>query len=150
MDSEGTKPVTEKDALLGAAHNTIIPIPSAELAGKTKTFYAKFVPTHIVIQNNNVKDESQTFIYRLRGAADDDETKHIDITFVIVGNSSITISGLPVGNYVLTTNCDWAYRYSETEIAFSFDDNKVLWVDYHDASEKWIGVNVYSEIKQAI
>ena len=144
-DAAGTIPVTESEANVGAAHNTIIPIPSASLAGKTKTFYAKFVPTHIVIQNNNVKDEKQTFIYRLRGT--DDATEAIDITFAIVGNSSITISNLPIGNYVLTTNCDWAYRYSETEIAFTFNDNKIVWVDYHDAAEKWIGDNVYSELQ---
>ena len=144
-DAAGTVPVTELEANIGSAFNTIIPITSPDLAGKTVTFYAKFVPTHIVIHNNNVKDENQTFIYRLRGA--DANTASIDITFVIVGNSSITISGLPVGDYVLTTNCDWAYRYNETEIAFTFNDNKVVWVDYHDASGKWIGDHTYSEVR---
>ena len=146
-DAAGTVPVTELEANIGAAHNTIIPIPSPDLAGQTKTFYAKFVPTHIVIRNNNVKDEKQTFIYRLRGTAGT-ATAGIDITFVIVGNSSVTISNLPVGDYVLTTNCDWAYRYdNEAEIAFSFHDNKTVWVDYHGASEKWIGDHTYSEIR---
>lgn len=147
-DKEGTIPVTEEDANIGALNNTIIPIPSADKVGIPQYFYAKFIPTHIVIQNNNVKNENHTFIYRLRGAeGTNTEAAGVDLVFAIVGNGSITISNLPDGRYVLTTNTDWAYRYdNESQIVFDFYENKIVWVDYHTESGIWLGDYAYSQV----
>jgi len=145
-DAEGTIPVTEEDAHIGALNNTIIPIPSADKVGIPQYFYAKFIPTHIVIQNNNVKDENHTFIYRLKGV-EGTNTAGVDLVFAIVGNGSITISNLPDGKYVLTTNTDWAHRYKESEIIFEFYENKTVWVDCNTDSEAWLGDCAYSPVQ---
>lgn len=137
-DAEGTVPVTKEQANVGALNNTIIPIPKSEYVGTPQYFYAKFAPTNIIIKNNNVKDSTHTFVYRMKGIAGTD-TADIDLVFALVGNGSITVSNLPIGDYILTPNNDWAYRYNEGEIRFTFDDNKTVWVDYHAPSEKWIG-----------
>ena len=145
-DSEGTVPVTDDIAHVGMLHNTVIPIPSSDYVGKPQYFYAKFLPTHIQIRNNNVKDEAHTFVYRLKGV-EGTATASIDLNFALVGNGSITVSNLPIGDYVLIPNNDWAYRYETAEIRFTFDDNKTVWVTYDTESEQWLADYSYSDVQ---
>jgi len=57
------------------------------------------------------KEEKQSTIYRVQGVANT-ATAGIDVTVVIYGNSSTTITNLPLGNYTVTELTDWAWRYS--------------------------------------
>ena len=33
----------------------------------------------------------------------------------MIGNSSVTISGLPIGSYIITELTDWSWRYNTAE-----------------------------------
>ena len=59
-------------------------------------------------------DESDTFLFTVRGA-DNDLAKEINMTIVIQGESSETITGLPIGTYTVTEDEDWSWRYTSTE-----------------------------------
>jgi len=62
------------------------------------------------VDNNTENGETQSTIYTVVGP---DGTEKIKLQVVIVGNSSITIKDLPVGEYTVTEVESWSWRYEE-------------------------------------
>ncbi len=50
-------------------------------------------------------DENQSFIFKVSGEG-------IDLNVVIHGNGSVTIKDLPIGDYTVTENAAWSWRYT--------------------------------------
>ncbi|MBO5479907.1 MAG: InlB B-repeat-containing protein [Clostridia bacterium] len=94
------------------------------------TYYAKFDPdfTTLTITTLGAQDidEDQAFIFRVQGASEDG--KDVDITVTVIGNGSVTVSKLLIGEYTVTQLSSWSYRYqpdSESKtVALSVDATK--------------------------
>lgn len=92
------------------------------------TFYAKFefmygnltiskegisdLDNHVESGNN--KQEQQTTIYQITGESN--SGVDIDMEVVIVGNNSVTIRDIPVGDYTVTEKTDWSWRYDAVKV----------------------------------
>ena len=87
----------------------ITPVPTVADADKSITFFAKFVPTALTINNSvtadSPPDEDQVFVYLIQGNG-------IALRIAISGvQGSQTIYGLPLGSYTITVEGDWSWRY---------------------------------------
>lgn len=90
------------------------------------TFYAKFKPDNTSLTIKKVYpdgadysiDENQTFIFTIKGVPGTN-TAAIDLTVTIHGSGEITITDLPIGDYVVTEQTEWSWRYEPTEAAQS-------------------------------
>lgn len=90
------------------------------------TFYAKFEPDNTSLTIKKVYpdgadysiDENQTFIFTIKGVPGTN-TAAIDLTVTIHGSGEITITDLPIGDYVVTEQTEWSWRYEPTEAAQS-------------------------------
>ena len=86
---------------------------------RSATYYAKFVKDtaslEITKTGAEVIDENQTFLFRVKGVESDENTRHINLTVTIHGNSSVKITELPVGAYTVTELTDWSWRYKPDE-----------------------------------
>lgn len=82
---------------------------------KAATYYAKFEANSadLTIKKTGVasSDSNLTFIFKVVGAADDDNTKDISLTVTVKGNGSVVIKNLPTGTYTVTEVSDWSWRY---------------------------------------
>lgn len=113
----------------------------------SRTFYAKIEPnvTSLTIKTLGAvgTDENQSFIYRIKGTSEN--VKHIDFTVTVIGNGSVTVTDLVLGEYTVTEITDWSYRYSpdsaEKNISLTVDPSKntvtfshirtfTQWLDY--------------------
>ena len=89
-------------------------------------FYAKFEPDNTSLTIKKVYpdgadysiDENQTFIFTIKGVPGTN-TAAIDLTVTIHGSGEITITDLPIGDYVVTEQTEWSWRYEPTEAAQS-------------------------------
>ena len=54
-------------------------------------------------------DGNQTFLFRVQGT--DQYTNDINILVTVHGNGQTTITDLPVGNYTVTEDINWSWRY---------------------------------------
>lgn len=112
LDQACTLPADSK-AMLSNDGATITPkAPSADMANQTIVFYALFEPTTRVFSNDGVIDSNQAFIYNIQG------NNGVNVTFVIVGNGSVSLSMLPSGTYTVTV-LNWAWRYADPTIDFN-------------------------------
>ena len=117
-DEDLTQPVTSADATIDSSTNAIVPnTPVVDKDNVAFYFYAKFIPTKRTFKNAGSIDATQAVIYRLQGKSTDNNTKNIDITFVITGTGSITLERLPYGAYTLTV-MDWSWRYADPTVGF--------------------------------
>ncbi len=90
------------------------------------TFYAKFEPDNTSLTIKKVYpdgadysiDENQTFIFTIKGVPGTN-TAAIDLTVTIHGSGEITITDLPIGDYVITEQTEWSWRYEPEEAAQS-------------------------------
>lgn len=57
-------------------------------------------------------DENQTFLFHVKGSPADPNTKDVDLTVTIHGNGKTTVTDLPVGDYVITEESGWSWRYT--------------------------------------
>ena len=118
-DEDLTEPVTSADATIDPSTYAIVPnTPVVDKDNVAFYFYAKFIPTKRVFKNAGSIDATQAVIYRLQGKSTDNNTKNVDITFVITGTGSITLAMLPYGAYTLTV-MDWSWRYGDPTVGFN-------------------------------
>lgn len=70
--------------------------------------------TTITIQKTGCEeiDENQTFLFRVKGNAEDPNTKDVDLTVTVHGNGQTTVTDLPVGEYTVTEESGWSWRYT--------------------------------------
>lgn len=57
-------------------------------------------------------DENQTFLFHVKGSPTDPNTKDIDLTVTVHGNGQTTVTDLPVGDYTVTEEAEWSWRYT--------------------------------------
>lgn len=57
-------------------------------------------------------DENQTFLFHVKGSPADPNTKDIDLTVTVHGNGQTTVTDLPVGDYTVTEETEWSWRYT--------------------------------------
>jgi hypothetical protein len=113
-DEACTVPVNPE--FLDSATNTLTPFkPEGAVWVDGTTFYALFEAdtTELTIITSGIYDwdAPQALIFRIQGISGSD-TQNIDLTVTIIGNSSTTIVGLPIGSYTVTEITDWSWRYS--------------------------------------
>ncbi len=76
-------------------------IPGAEFIVHIKSFDLTITKTGA----DTAKDPDQTFIFYITGP------NNYSQTVIIKGNGSVTIAGLPVGDYTITEDTSWSWRY---------------------------------------
>ncbi len=125
------------------------------LAGN-QTYYALFraLETTITITRNDVKsiDTNQSFIYNIKGV--DQNNASIDLTVVLnvasgQTSGSVSINQVPVGNYTITEQKDWSWRYGlnsyEATINATADgNNSVVFTTDNGYRMNWLNGNAYS------
>ena len=90
-------------------------------------------------------DPNQSFIFTVVC-----EDNNINMTVVINGNGSVTIKDLPVGNYTVTEDESWSWRYSvdganpKTITVSSSGTNTVEFKNERD-KDPWLDGNAYAE-----
>jgi len=99
----------------------LTPVASVADANKMITFYAKFAPNSLTIRNsftsytqnpNPALDVIEHgFIYNIRGV-DGTATQGVHIRVAVLSGASQTILALPVGDYVVTVESEWSWRYT--------------------------------------
>ena len=57
-------------------------------------------------------DKNQTFLFHVKGSPKDPNTKDVDLTVTIHGNGKTTVTDLPVGDYIITEETGWSWRYT--------------------------------------
>lgn len=57
-------------------------------------------------------DKNQTFLFHVKGSPADPNTKDVDLTVTIHGNGKTTVTDLPVGDYIITEESGWSWRYT--------------------------------------
>lgn len=57
-------------------------------------------------------DKNQTFLFHVKGSPKDPNTKDVDLTVTIHGNGKTTVTDLPVGDYIITEESGWSWRYT--------------------------------------
>lgn len=62
-------------------------------------------------------DENQTFLFHVKGSPADPNTKDIDLTVTVHGNGQTTVTDLPVGEYTVTEETEWSWRYTPDGVA---------------------------------
>lgn len=70
--------------------------------------------TTLTIQKQGCEDidENQTFLFHVKGSPKDPNTKDIDLTVTVHGNGQTTVTDLPVGEYTVTEETGWSWRYT--------------------------------------
>ena len=70
--------------------------------------------TTLTIQKRGCEaiDENQTFLFHVKGSPADPNTKDIDLTVTVHGNGQTTVTDLPVGEYTVTEETGWSWRYT--------------------------------------
>lgn len=70
--------------------------------------------TTLTIQKQGCEDidEKQTFLFHVKGSSADPNTEDIDLTVTVHGNGQTTVTDLPVGNYTVTEETEWSWRYT--------------------------------------
>ena len=124
----------------------LIPVKTGDV-WQDSTYYAKIIALEtdltIEVQGSSSLDAKQSYLFRIVGK-ENTETEGIDLTVTVVGNSSVTVTKLPVGNYTVTELTSWAWRYENDEsvlglfleysetgstITFNQDRAQIKWLD---------------------
>ena len=112
------------------------------------TYYAKIDPDFTTLVINTIGctdvDAGQIFIFNVKGTSA--LSLHVEFTVTVVGNGSVTIKELPIGNYTVTELTAWSYRYTpdsvEKSIELSVDAayNKLTF-SHLRSNNKWLDGN---------
>ncbi len=117
--------------------NRLIPQKTGAIWTAT-TYYAKFAALEtdltLTTKLTDSWDENQAFLFRVQGKAGTD-TAGIDLTVTVVGNSSTTITKLPVGDYTITELTDWSWRYENGSAV------REVTLEYHGGSNEIVFMN---------
>jgi hypothetical protein len=115
LDAACTVPVPE--SWVNSADQKLTPVKTGAV-WQDATYYAKMVALEtdltIAVQGADNRDEQQTFLFQIVGAAGT-ETAGVNLTVMVTGNSSVTVTKLPTGRYTVTELESWAWRYDSTE-----------------------------------
>ncbi|MGN1114695.1 MAG: vWA domain-containing protein [Oscillospiraceae bacterium] len=94
-------------------------------------------------------DRNQSFIFYLSGM--DQNTKDIELTLCIQGNGSATVENIPKGDYEITEDVNWSWRYTpegDTQKTVSAAENtNTITFSNKRENDKWLNGNDYCENK---
>ena len=110
-------------------------------AGKTDTVvftneYKRHLGTLTITKSVKGTTAGDTFIFHIKGK--DANNAYIDMDVTIKGSGSITIYDLPLGNYSVTEDTSWSWRYTTAASSNSVNLN-----EDHDAAVTF--TNTYTE-----
>lgn len=112
LDADCTRPV---DSNFVKPDNSLAPQKQGEV-WKNITYYAKFdaLQTNLTITTTSVAavDANQAFLFTVKGKVGTD-VESVNVTVVITGNGSVTITDLPVGEYTVTNHTEWSWRFGD-------------------------------------
>ena len=103
---------------------------------ESNKFYAKFtrLAGDFTITRENAADNKQVFVYQVRN-----KTTNEELFVTVQGNGSVTIAGLPYGNYTVTQLNGWSWHYGDTMAETEHDGGIGSSVTFNDsASGKWL------------
>lgn len=111
LDEECTKTVESSDGTVDPDTKQFLPNKTQMSDTKSNIFYAKFVlkAGDLTISRGGALDDGQVFVYEVRNKATGDT-----VYVTVVGNNSVTIHNLPFGDYEITQQNDWSWRYSDS------------------------------------
>ena len=127
-DVDCTIPVTDDVALVtttaGTEYGKIVPKNPDVAPDDAIYFYAKFDPYKLTIQNA-IGDATvnpppaldwadQSFIYHIQGVSGT-PTAGVDLRVAVLAGQSQTIFGLPAGEYTVTVESEWSWRYKSID-----------------------------------
>ena len=107
---------------------------------RATTYYAKFVPqaSDLTIIRANSSDSSQVYVYEVKN----NETEEV-IYVTIVGNGQVTIHNLFMGEYTVTQQNGWSWRYSDSyeSVTHQSIDGTTVTFDDGVGTEIWLNGN---------
>lgn len=92
-------------------NNKLTPQKNASGQFEAATYYAKFERDvfDLTIEKTGEKiDQHQTFVFRVQGEG-------VDMQVVITGTNKQVIKNLPVGNYTITEDTSWSWKYKPVD-----------------------------------
>lgn len=102
------------------ADNKLTPLKSVKYGDKdgyrAATYYAKFeldvfdLTIEKKAANGSTIDPNQTFVFRVQGNNND-----VDMQVVITGANKQVIKNLPVGEYTITEDTNWSWKYTPVD-----------------------------------
>ena len=109
------------------------------------TYYAKFEydVADLTITKSGAEDidENQSFIFTVTGP------NNFSAKVVIQGNGSVTIKGLKIGEYTVTEDIGWSWRYTPQEnrktITLSATEPNTVIFTNKRSKGKWLGGDAY-------
>ena len=110
------------------------------------TYYAKFEydVADLTITKSGAEDidENQSFIFTVTGP------NNFSAKVVIQGNGSVTIKGLKIGEYTVTEDTGWSWRYTpqgnEKKITLSATEPNTVTFTNKRSKGKWLGGDAYN------
>ena len=130
--------------------NKVTPQKSIPLNGvmgyAAATYYAKFEPdvADLTITKTGAEkiDENQSFLFTVTGP------NNFSAKVVIQGNGSVTIKGLKIGEYTVTEDTDWSWRYTPKNKTQNITlqpagKNEVTFINSRSKG-KWLGGDAYN------
>lgn len=105
--------------------NKLMPQKNASGQFEAATYYAKFERDvfDLKIKKTGEKiDQNQTFVFRVKG-------EDVDMQVVITGDGQQTIKNLPVGDYTITEDTNWSWKYTPENNNLSVTEK-----DIHDGT----------------
>ena len=94
-------------------------------AGMEIEFINTYKHTKLTIKKegcNESLDPNQTFIFTVVGM--DDHNKSVNMTVVVCENGSVSITDIPLGNYLVTEKEGWSWRYTVKEVSTGSGEDK--------------------------
>lgn len=95
--------------------NKLTPQKNASGQFEAATYYAKFERDvfELTIKKTGEKiDQNQTFVFRIKGNNNDND---VDMQVVITGANTQVIKNLPVGDYTITEDTNWSWKYTPVD-----------------------------------
>lgn len=92
---------------------------------------------------NEAIDENQTFVFNVTGP------NGFSMQVVIEGNGSTTIKGLPAGEYTVTEDTSWSWRYEPEEASYTVTANDIkngeatVTFENERTNDKWLNGSAY-------
>ena len=140
VDAGCTQPVTSDNGSIDPVTHAFTPNRSNLSTSGRNIFYAKFIPSaaDLTITRSGAESD-QVFVYAVTNNATGDV-----IYVTVTGNGSTTIHDLPMGDYTVTQQNDWSWRYTDSDIAnVSHTDPAGTNVEFHQPAQtdQWVNGN---------
>lgn len=97
--------------------------------------------TYLIITKTGSQDDSQSFLFHVTGP--NDYKKDV----VIVGDGSVKIMGLPIGEYTVKEDTDWSWRYKPTtndqQVTLTKDGPNTVTFQNKLEDNKWLSFETF-------